>query len=237
LTSGGRTGGDGGSSGNSGSENGGRAGSGHRDGGSTDSGPSAGGTSPNDAAVRDGASPSADAGVTPFDGGVCDAVETSETLEPALHVTQCSYVTWGSNPPSSGSHYGTWTAFKEYTTPIPEGFWVHDLEHGAVVLTYNCPSGCAADVDAARAFIAALSDDAVCLQTAGVRRRVILTPDPKLDVPFAASAWGFTLKANCFDPVRFGNFVAAHYGHGPEDICSDGPDVSVGLPAGCGDPP
>jgi hypothetical protein len=57
--------------------------------------------------------------------------------------------------------------------------------------------------------------------------RLILMPDPELDVRFAAASWGFTLKASCFEPEVFRAFVQAHRGRGREAVCADGVDVSV----------
>jgi hypothetical protein len=96
---------------------------------------------------------------------------------------------------------------------------VHSLEHGAVVITYNCPGGCTAEVAAAQSFVDGLPADCGLMA-----RRVILTPDPDLDVRFAASAWGFTLRANCFDRNAFADFFNAHYDHAPESICGGGTD-------------
>ena len=65
-----------------------------------------------------------------------------------------------------------------------------------------------------------------------------MTPDPLLDVKWAASAWGWTLKADCFEPSVFGAFVTDHYAHAPEDACADGVLIGDGgfvSPAGCGD--
>jgi hypothetical protein len=169
--------------------------------------------------------------------GKCDAVEEEHPIEGFAHVGVCTPVTYATSPPSSGDHYPIWAAYKTYVTPVPEGFFVHDLEHGAVVLAYNCPppGGCAADVAAAQAMIDALPADPDCAaQGSAVRRRTILTPDPKLDVPFAASAWGWTLRAKCFDSGPFEAFARRHYNQGREDICGDGDDVSVGLAPGCG---
>jgi hypothetical protein len=114
-----------------------------------------------------------------------------------------------------------------YSAPIPEGFWVHNMERGAVVLTYNCPNGCDTDVAAAQAWIDALPTDPVC-----GANRVVMTPDPNLDVEFAASAWRWTLRANCFDSTAFGAFYTAHYGGGRELICAGGDDLSTGLEPG-----
>lgn len=169
--------------------------------------------------------------------GPCAAVEQQHVIEGQSHVPECSPVEYETLPPSSGDHYGIWAAFKVYSTPVPEGYWVHDLEHGAVVLSYNCPDGCDADVAAATQMLNELPADPLCLSSGeGVRRRSVMTPDPKLDVEFAASAWGFTLRADCFDPDVFRSFAVRHYAAGPEDLCADGIDLATGVPQGCGAP-
>ena len=153
------------------------------------------------------------------DRGECQATVASHTIEGALHMPVCSPLTYATNPPSSGNHYAIWAAYQTYHRSIPRGFWVHSLEHGAVVFTYNCPGGCAAEVADVQAFIDALPADC-----GGATRRVILTPDPDLDVRFAASAWGATLRANCFDREAFSSFYTEHYDHAPESICGGGTD-------------
>jgi hypothetical protein len=169
--------------------------------------------------------------------GPCSAVEQEQAIEGFEHVAVCSYVAYGTKPPSSGNHYPIWAEYKTYTSPVPEGFYVHNLEHGTIVLTYNCPNGCDSDIAAAQAMLDALPSDPDCAaQGSPVRRRSLMTPDPKLDVPFAASAWGWTLRAQCFDPVAFQAFALKHYNQGREDICADGEDVSTGLAANCGAP-
>jgi hypothetical protein len=80
----------------------------------------------------------------------------------------------------------------------------------------------------------ALPDDPECTALGqGVRHRVVMTPDPKLDVPFAASAWGYTLRAQCFDATAFDAFARAHYGQGPEDLCEQGSNITANA-ASCG---
>jgi Protein of unknown function (DUF3105) len=196
------------------------------DGGCSGSG-GAGGTN-EDATAPDGDfdAISPDAETPPSDGG-CNTVTARHPTEGALHVAICSPVTYGSNPPSSGNHYPVWADYKTYNLPIPRGFWVHSLEHGAVVITYKCPGGCAAEVAEAQAFIDALPADC-----GSGTRRLILAPDPDLDVRFAASAWGFTLRSNCFDRAAFQTFYDEHYNHAPEAICGGGTDPT-GI---CGDP-
>ncbi|MGD0524289.1 MAG: DUF3105 domain-containing protein [Polyangiaceae bacterium] len=155
--------------------------------------------------------------------GPCNAVVQQRAIEGFTHVPICSPVTYISNPPSSGNHYPIWAAFQTYDFAAAEGYWVHDLEHGAIVFTYNCPAGCDADVAAAQAYIDAMPDDPLCEPDAGDPRvRMTMTPDSNVTTEFAASSWGWTLRADCFDPVTFGAFVQAHYGQGREMLCGQG---------------
>lgn len=166
----------------------------------------------------------------PVAASSCGAVEREYTLAKPVHVANCTPIEYGSNPPSSGTHYETWSAFREYETPIQRGFAVHSMEHGAVVVSYNC-ADCEGEVAAARDLILELGLDPLCCSDAArcsaPVSRLILMPDPELDVRFAAASWGFTLKADCFEPEVFRAFVEAHRGRGLEAVCADGVDVSV----------
>jgi hypothetical protein len=168
------------------------------------------------------------------EGGGCGFRVELQTLEPGLHVTTCSSIAYGSNPPSSGQHYGTWADFGVYDFALPRGFWVHNLEHGAVVVSYHCPAGCADEVASAKAWLAGLSADQTC--PAGPPR-VLLLPDPRLDVAWAASAWGITLRADCFDEAAFSDFYAKRAGNAlaPEAaICTSGADLRAPGAETCG---
>lgn len=137
------------------------------------------------------------------------------------HVPIGTNVTYNSNPPSSGPHYPVWAAFQEFTTPVPRSYYVHDLEHGAIVLLYNCASPCPDIVQGLRDAAAAIPDDPLCAGS-GVRARVVITPDPLIDGPVAAAAWDFTYNAACLDAATLTQFARDHYGHGPESVCGNG---------------
>jgi len=148
-------------------------------------------------------------------------------LEGNTHITACSPTCYRTMPPTSGNHYPIWPAYKTYPSPVPWGFLVHGLEHGAVIVVYNCPCGCPDEVAAAQAWIDALPNDPVC----ATRPRVILAPDPTLDVRWAASAWqdqvgGWTLRSATFDQAVFNQFFVDHYGQAPELVCGSGADGS-----------
>jgi hypothetical protein len=167
----------------------------------------------------------------------CGTIVEEHMVQPSPHVPVCTPLVYSTNPPTSGPHYPIWAAYKSYTEPVPRGFWVHDLEHGAVVVTYNCPSNCDAEVAQLQAFLDSLPADPIC--AAPVKNRFVVTPDPHLDIKFAASAWGFSLRSACFDLPPLGTFITDHYAKATEDTCFDGVDVTspdAGVPPGCGEP-
>jgi hypothetical protein len=153
--------------------------------------------------------------------------------EGAQHIVVCDPVSYGSKPPSSGRHYGVWPAYKTYAAPVPWGFLVHGLEHGGIVVAYNCPGGCADEVAAAQAWIDALPVDSEASNCAGAKARIVLTPDPTLDVRWAASAWTWTLRSCTFDPVMFRAFFDAHYNQGGEMICPSTGDADQSATGWC----
>jgi hypothetical protein len=171
----------------------------------------------------------------PVAGSRCNAVVQQHAIEPSDHVAECSAIVYGSNPPSSGPHYGTWAAYAEYTVALPRGYWVHNLEHGTVVIGSDCEGGCDPQWLEAADLARGLPIDEFCLRQGLSRPRVILTVDPLLDSRWAASAWGFTLRADCFEPEVFRDFYSAHVGKGPENICAPGSTLGDGsFPADCG---
>jgi hypothetical protein len=170
----------------------------------------------------DAAGGDADGGAMQVDGGgACSAIVQLHPDEGAFHVDCLPEPTYNTNPPSSGNHYAIWADFKTYTTPVPWGHLVHALEHGAVVIVYNCPGGCPDEVAAAQALIDAFPADPLC--SSPPTHRLILAPDPHLEagVRWAASAWTWTIKAPCFYAGAFSAFMHDHYGMGGEDLCGE----------------
>ncbi len=172
-------------------------------------------------------------------GGACGLQVGQFPLEPSPHVEQCLPLKFGTNPPSSGNHYGVWAAFKTYDKPIPRGFWVHSMEHGAVVLLYNCPEGCAGEVAELQGMIDAFPADPLCTDPSWPQKRLILVEDPALDVKFAAAAWGATLRSSCLDEATkeaLDAFMLNNYAKAPENFCNPGVDVAaLVLPEKCGE--
>lgn len=152
--------------------------------------------------------------------GACSAVVRAYAGGSSEHLAECSSIEYSTSPPVFGDHYPVWAAYQTYDFPVPLGYLVHDLEHGAVVMFYDCPGGCDDEVAQAQALIDALPADPRC--GADVRVQVILVPRPGLATRWAASAWGYSLNADCFDPEVFGQFYSERHAHGREDLCNQG---------------
>jgi len=165
------------------------------------------------AAAGDPDAPVAPLTATPVEGSACNAVERTFQTTAITHLTPCAPVTVHTNPPAWGDHYSIFPQFGVYDYAIPRGFYVHSLEHGGVVFTYSC-SDCGDDVAAAKSLIAENGPDAACCTASGcsssVTSQLSLTPDPGIPSRWAASSWGATLTADCFEYDVFQNFIDAH---------------------------
>jgi hypothetical protein len=134
---------------------------------------------------------------------------------------------YNSSPPSSGAHCAEWSAYGvayDARAPLPACYFLHNLEHGAVALLYNCPEGCPEIVAELEALVAAPPDDPDCPFS-----RVLLTPYTEMDAKVAAAAWGFTWTSDCLEGDAIDSlraFIEAHQGSrgdAPEArVCSHG---------------
>jgi hypothetical protein len=135
-------------------------------------------------------------------------------LEQATHVDPGTPLTYRSQPPTSGMHYGAVpnpTDYRLYNQPISPGLWVHMLEHGSVVVLYRpdlCDSACF-DV-LADAYNNAPPDATFRL------RKLAVTPYQDMDHAVAAVAWGWIDEMDQPDKDRILAFYRSHVDHGPE---------------------
>jgi len=56
----------------------------------------------------------------------------------AEHSSDISGITYNSNPPTSGKHFPIWAKKGIYDRVISDGYLLHSLEHGYIVISYNC---------------------------------------------------------------------------------------------------
>ncbi len=168
------------------------------------------------------------AGGNPQDAGpllvltdaACNGAIVRNPEQDSPHQEPGSVVNFRDNPPTNGPHYGVWARWGIYREVLARGYWVHNLEHGGIVLAYR-PDATAAQRDALEAFAMGLPPEPGCLME-GVRRRIIVTPDPLLTAPFAAMAWSHSYRADCIDTATLERFVLTLTGRAPENICANG---------------
>lgn len=174
--------------------------------------------SDNDSAANDVGSPTADAPASDPASASTGAslAEVKTYKESANHVS--GPLTYAQNPPAGGNHNPIWLNCGVYDKPVPNENAVHDLEHGAVWITYR-PNLPAADVAA--------------LRNAIPGTYVVLSPYPGLSAPVVASAWGKQLKLTGASDPRLGAFIQAYW-QGPQtpepgSACTGGSDGTLPL--------
>ncbi len=133
------------------------------------------------------------------------------------HVVQDAALDTKSRPPTSGQHYPTWVQTYGMLDPAPPtGNWVHNLEHGAVVILYNCPEGCPEIVQQLADLYPTLP---LGPNARGARPRVLIMPYSDMDAKIAAVAWGWLLEQSELDVDQLRTFVEQRVDRGPE--CRD----------------
>jgi hypothetical protein len=123
-------------------------------------------------------------------------------------------VTYSITPPVGGPHDGVWMNAGVYTKPIPSERAVHNMEHGAVWITYQ-PDLPASEVAALTAFVAKQSliaekgETATGVTTTNSNRYLDLSPwaTGALPAPIVMSAWGHQLRLTSATDPRMQKFV------------------------------
>lgn len=124
-------------------------------------------------------------------------------MEGANHVPEGTKIEYKSNPPHSGPHYDRTAHSGIYDKAPADGYLVHSLEHGAVILWYNekLSSG---DIEKLREIFGKMGG------------KTIMTPR-KMDVPVALTSWTRILKLEKIDEKKILDFYEANYNRGPEN--------------------
>jgi hypothetical protein len=140
-------------------------------------------------------------------------------------------------PPMGGDHSPRWMNCGVYSQPVPSERAVHNLEHGAVWITYR-PDLAAADVDALKAFVRRQPLVVVSLKgqlIATNQRYIDLSPVPGLPTPIVVSSWAHQLRVRSPGDRRLAQFVATFRvspKYSPEygPTCQDQPPAIGGVP-------
>ena len=113
-------------------------------------------------------------------------------------------VQYSVTPPVGGQHNAVWMTCGVYDKPVPSERAVHNLEHGAVWITYQ-PSLPSSEVSQLRAFFG--RQTVLSPAGSGGSRYIDLTPYPGLPAPIVVSSWGFQLRLSSPTDPRLQQFV------------------------------
>jgi hypothetical protein len=148
------------------------------------------------------------------------------------HVAVGTIVTYTYCPPASGRHYNASGQGPIPARPygptdavIPEG-WVHNLEHGGLVILYR---GAEADQAALRALYDAVPVSPVCgFEPGGNAPGPVIARFDDMAWPYAALVWDRVLPMESVDTAAILDFYA-RYGErtNPEKLCQASPSPSV----------
>jgi Protein of unknown function (DUF3105) len=157
-----------------------------------------------------------------FFGFAAPTVGRAMPVERAEHVPAGTPIEYSTRPPTSGKHYDAWhPTYGVVEEAVPAGNWVHNLEHGAIVLLYNCPQGCPELVQRIKEFHATLPAGRNARR--GVAR-LLAVPYADMDHRIAVVAWGWLLELDEFDAEKIRQFYDARIDRGPECVNLNCPD-------------
>ncbi len=130
-----------------------------------------------------------------------------------VHIPMGDRGVYATYPPTSGQHWGeTWADWTMYDRPLPPEEYVHNLEHGGIVLLYRCDKPCPDLVKQLRQLYTTFP------HAKNGKVKMVVAPDPKIKTPIAILAWTWIDELPRLDRDRLLRFYRAHVDQGPEDV-------------------
>ena len=152
-------------------------------------------------------------------------------LETAIHIPPGTHAHYLTDPPASGQHYSLRgeapLPWGFYSRPYPPEDWVHNLEHGGIVILYECPQpqqpagatlvetdlSCPDNQSPVQDFMSSAPREALFNEV-----KIVATPYAVPGHRFAIVAWGWRLFMDSWDSSLAEKFYEAHVDNGPERI-------------------
>lgn len=159
-------------------------------------------------------------------------VQTDTSRE---HVAVGAFVKYALCPPATGKHYNATGegpiragVYGPDDQQVPQG-WIHNLEHGGLVLLYRCTGSDTACTDtgqtALRQFNASFPNSPICNLPAGSIGPVVARFD-QMKWPYAALLWGMVLPLDTLDTNQIDTFFAQSAERtNPEALCAKPTDT------------
>jgi len=95
---------------------------------------------------------------------------------------------------------------------VPPEIWVHNLEHGGIVILYHCDTPCPE-------LVRQLQDVYATFPKSKYGHvKLLIAPDKRLTTRLATLAWNWMDQTDTFDRKRLLRFYRAYMDRGPEDV-------------------
>ena len=151
---------------------------------------------------------------------VSGTVGTAVPDEGQTHVDPSTTPTYKSYPPASGPHYSV-----QGLAPVPwqtiatlqEGQYIHNLEHGGIVILYDCPSGadCTTLKNSLENYVKTLAP----VEPQFKEIKVVLSPYSRgMRKKVALVAWDYIEFLDGYDQAEITRFYENHVNQAPEKI-------------------
>lgn len=141
------------------------------------------------------------------------------------HVSAGTTEEYNSNPPTSGLHYAEWEKPGIYDKVLEDGKLVHSLEHGYIVISYNCTKSLETEEPHEEIPATELINSPDCQKLVEQIKlitkktgmdRLIVVPRLNLDTPIALTAWTKLLSLDEVDGEKMIGFINKFRNKGPE---------------------
>jgi Protein of unknown function (DUF3105) len=136
------------------------------------------------------------------------------------HIDPSTQWSYKSYPPTNGPHYSvagsapvTWGT----VDTLVEGQFVHNLEHGGIVVLYNCPSG--SDCTSLKNSLTNYVQNLAPLEPTYGEAKIIMTPySHGMQKKVALVAWKYIEFLDAYDQNAITQFYENHVDQGPEAV-------------------
>jgi hypothetical protein len=156
---------------------------------------------------------------------VSGTVGTAVPDEGRNHIDPTTTWTYKSYPPASGPHYSAqgiapvpWQTIATSSSPLVEGQYVHNLEHGGTAILYNCPSGsdCTTLTNQLQNYVRNLAPAEPQFNEV----KLVMTPYSRGmgTHKIALVAWDYIEFLDSYDQAEITRFYENHVDQGPEKI-------------------
>jgi hypothetical protein len=139
-----------------------------------------------------------------------DGLEVEE-IDPGdpLHEELGTEIQYNSDPPVGGTHYPVWVEPGLYEEVVEDGYLVHNLEHGYVIIWFDCDDLSDSECDV-------LKDDIQSVIDYFDSYKVIGMPRSGMQTVLALTSWGRIARLDAFDFDLIVSFIEQYQEDSPE---------------------